>query len=353
MTAGNNGSGVPQDDDPFAYLYRQEGGEAGADQGAQGTPRTGGYGYPGPPQPGVPRTSYNHVRAVGERQYGQQQQHQQHHQQAAPGGYGYGQQQSPQQQQQHGHYTAPEALPTQTWNRVQGPPPGGVPPRQQAPGGPGHGAPAGRGGGGRGPNSKGLLIGAIAVVAVVIVAISVAMISNNTGGKKDDKAEPTKDAQPTASETVEPSNTPKATKGPAPLPTEDASAMKLEGGTTLASDVPGAKADGGKYVAGINKPGAAATWTVDVEESGQYRLYVGYGVPGEDQNLSLTVNSKRDPRAVSMKNFALAKKGDWEAGWTNTWAIVNLNKGTNTVRLSCESGNKCDVNLDRVWLTKG
>lgn len=342
MTAGNNGSGVPQDDDPFAYLYRQEGGDGGAGQGAQGT-RTGGYGYPGPQQPGVPRTSYNHVRAVGERQYG-------HHQQppAQPGGYGY--------PPHNAHYTAPEALPPQTRQRAQAQHPGGVPPRQPGPGygpPPGHGAPAGHGGGGRGPNSKGLLIGAIAVVAVVIIGISVAMISNSSGGKKEDKAEPTKDSRPTAAETVEPSEDPKPTKTPAPLPTEDAATLKLEGGTTLASDVPGAEAKGGTYVAGINKPGAAATWTVDVEKAGQYRLYVGYGVPGEDQNLTLTVNSKRDPRAVSMKNFALAKKGDWEAGWTNTWAIVNLNKGTNTVRLSCEAGNKCNVNLDRVWLTRG
>ncbi|MEU3960084.1 carbohydrate-binding protein [Streptomyces buecherae] len=354
MTAGNNGSGVPQDDDPFAYLYRQEGGDGGAGQGTQGSSRTGGYGYPGPQQPGVPRTSYNHVRAVGERQYGGQQQYGQQQQQPAPqqGGYGY--------PQHNAHYTAPEALPQQTRQRAHGaPPPGGVPPRQAGHGqgapaghGGGHGGGAGHGGGGRGPNSKGLLIGAIAVVAVVIIGISVAMISNNSGDK-DDKAEPTQNTSPTAAESVEPSQDPKPTKEPEPLPTEDASAMRLDGGTTLASDIPGAKAEGGKYVAGINKPGAGATWSVDVEKAGQYRLYVGYGVPGEDQNLSLTVNSKRDPRSVSMKNFALAKKGDWAKGWTHTWAIVNLNKGTNTVRLSCEAGNKCDVNLDQVWLARG
>ncbi|MFE6776844.1 carbohydrate-binding protein [Streptomyces sp. NPDC057702] len=344
MTAGNNGSGAPQDDDPFAYLYRQEGGEESAGQGGQGASRTGGYGYPGPQQPGVPRTSYNHVRAVGERQYGQQHAQQPYGQQQPPaqqqGGYGY-------PPQHNAHYTAPEALPQQARQRAQGAPqPGGVPPRQYAPA-PG----AGHGGGGRGPNSKGLLIGAIAVVAVVVIGISVAMISNS--GKKDDKAEPTGSATPTQAESVEPSEDPKPTKKPDPLPTEDASAMRLEGGTTLATDIPGAKAEGGNYVAGMNKPGAAATWTVDVEKAGQYRLYVGYGVPGEDQNLTVTVNSKRDSRAISMKNFALAKKGDWEKGWTHTWAIVNLNKGTNTVRLSCEAGNKCDVNLDQVWLKNG
>ena len=68
MTAGNNGASTPEDDDPFGYLY-EDGQAAGAQQ-----PRQGGYGYPAPAaQPGVPRTSYNQVRTVGERQYGQQQ----------------------------------------------------------------------------------------------------------------------------------------------------------------------------------------------------------------------------------------------------------------------------------------
>ncbi|MBI0385487.1 carbohydrate-binding protein, partial [Streptomyces albiflaviniger] len=56
MTAGNNGSGTPENDDPFAYLYRSEGdqGNEGGQSGQPGAaPRTGGYGYPGPAQPGV------------------------------------------------------------------------------------------------------------------------------------------------------------------------------------------------------------------------------------------------------------------------------------------------------------
>ncbi|WP_369696753.1 hypothetical protein [Streptomyces sp. XD-27] len=127
MTAGNNGSDTPENDDPFAYLYRQEGEPSGqAQQGPAGAaaPRTGGYGYPGPGtgtphQPGVPRTSYNHVRAVGERTYGQQvpSQHAQHGygQQGAPQGspQGYGQPgyNQPGYGQQNAHYAAPETLP--------------------------------------------------------------------------------------------------------------------------------------------------------------------------------------------------------------------------------------------------
>lgn len=74
MAAGNDGANKPENDDPFGYLY-----EDGQAAGAQ-PPGGGGYGYPGPAQaqPGVPRTSYNQVRTVGERQYGGQQYAQPH-----------------------------------------------------------------------------------------------------------------------------------------------------------------------------------------------------------------------------------------------------------------------------------
>ncbi|MEU1787429.1 carbohydrate-binding protein [Streptomyces sparsogenes] len=323
MTAGNNGSDTPENDDPFAYLYRSEGGQDGQSGQSGSAPRTGGYGYPGPHQPGVPRTSYNHVRAVGERTYGQQNQQQYQQGQQIPNQQAYGG-----QGQQNPHYAAPETLP------------GGAP-RRAAPS---------RGTGGRGPNSKGLLIGALAVVAVVVVGIGVAMITNNDD-KKDDKAEPT--ASSTAAASVEPSKTPEPSKKPSPLPTEDATGMRLEGGATPASDIPGAKAAGGKYVAGLNTPGASATWSVDVDKGGSYKLYVQYGVPGEDQGLSLNVNGKPANEPLRMKNYANAKKGDWEHGWTYTWTLVNLNPGTNTVKVSCEAGNKCDVNLDQMWLKNG
>ncbi|MET7936036.1 carbohydrate-binding protein [Streptomyces sp. NPDC005322] len=328
MTAGNNGSDTPENDDPFAYLYRSEG-----DQGGQGgqsgqpgaAPRTGGYGYPGPAQPGVPRTSYNHVRAVGERTYGQQVPNQQQNQQqyGQQGGYG----------RQNAHYAAPETLP------------GGAAPRQAAPRG-------GHGGGGRGPNNKGLLIGALSVVAVVIVGIGVAMITNgddDEGGKGDPAG-----GEPTAASSVKPSETAKPTKGPnQKLPTEDAVNMRLAGGAAPASDIKGAKAKGGMYVGGLNAPGSSATWTVDVDKGKQYKLYVGYGVPGEDQSMSLTVNGQKESRPLNMKNFAGAPQGDFEKGWTYTYSLVHLNQGTNTITVSCDAGDKCNANLDQLWLKKG
>lgn len=115
MTPGNNGASTPEDDDPFGYLY-----EDGQASGAT-PPRSGGYGYPGPSaphQPGVPRTSYNQVRTVGERQYGQVPQ-QQYGQPQAPHG------QQPQQygQQQYGQPTAQYAAPETYGGAPTGPAP--------------------------------------------------------------------------------------------------------------------------------------------------------------------------------------------------------------------------------------
>jgi hypothetical protein len=80
MTTGTSGdSGTPENDDPFAYLYRQEGGGSATDEDV--TAQQSQYG-----QPGVPRTSYNQVTRVGQTNYGQRTQ--------AGGGYGHASQQT-------------------------------------------------------------------------------------------------------------------------------------------------------------------------------------------------------------------------------------------------------------------
>ncbi|TSB21459.1 carbohydrate-binding protein [Streptomyces benahoarensis] len=293
MTAGNTGSDTPGNDDPFGYLYRSEGGEGGA--GGDGATR----------QQGVPRTSYNQVRAVGERQYGGASQ------QSGPG-------------RQNASYAAPETLPGGERARTPqaGPP---APPQR---------------------NHKGLLIGAVAVVGVVCIAIGIAML-NNSGKGADNKAQPSE----TVSASEEPEHKPTEKPSKTPLPKDDAGSLKLGGTAATSKDIPGARSAGGVYVGGMNTPGASATWTLNVEEPGAYKMWVGYGVPGKDQNLTLTVNDKRDPRPLNMGNFANAEEGAWDK-WTSTWQRVPLNKGTNTVTLSCEDGNKCDVNIDQLWLEK-
>ncbi|CAL9499756.1 carbohydrate-binding protein [Streptomyces sp. enrichment culture] len=308
MTPGNNGASTPEDDDPFGYLYAD-----GQANGAQ--PPSGGYGYP---------NSVNRVRAVGTRQYGQQ----------APAP------QAPPQQgvygQPNAHYAAPETLP------------GGAPAAHSPQ--PGHGG----GGRGRGPNTKGLLIGAIAVVAAVVIGIGVAMTvgDDDQGGDQAD-ATPT----PTQSQSSEPSPSASDDKGAEDTfesPTIDAKALRLDGGASLASDVEGAQSDGGIYVTNLNQPGSKVTWTVDgIPKDGAYTVFVSYSTAGEPQSMTLTVNGKEFGNKLNMDNFTGAEDGDFAKGWTKTFAWPTLNKGTNTISVSCNDGDKCNVLLDQLYIKEG
>ncbi|MFJ3985333.1 carbohydrate-binding protein [Streptomyces fungicidicus] len=308
MTAGNNGASTPEDDDPFGYLYAD-----GQANGAQ--PPSGGYGYP---------NSVNRVRPVGTRQYGQQA--------AAP--------QAPQQQGVYGqpsaHYAAPETLPGGA-TTAQSPQP----------------AYGGRGGGrGRGPNTKGLLIGAIAVVAAVVIGIGIAMIGDDDEGDKGNQA----DSTPTQSQdSGEPSpSASESAEEAADLPTGDAKAMRLGGTAALASDIEGAQSDGGVYVTNLNQPGSSVTWTVnDIPEDGAYTVFVRYSTTDDPQSMTLTVNGKEFGSKLNMDNFARAKDGDFSKGWTQTFAWPTLNKGSNTISVSCADGDKCNVLLDQLWLKEG
>ncbi|HWU10001.1 MAG TPA: carbohydrate-binding protein [Streptomyces sp.] len=320
MTAGNNGASKPEDDDPFGYLYAD-----GQAAGAQ-PPGQGGYGYPGPAaQPGRPRTSYNQVRAVGERQYGQ-----------VPQQSVYGQ-----QPQQYGRpnpqYAAPETYPGGAVTAQHG----------SVPGGGGRNAGPGRGG----PNTKALLIAAVAVVAVVLVGIGAALMTGDDDEGK--KAEASSSAGPAeeVEESPKPEESADPSQEPVDLPEQDAATLTLGGTASLDNTVKGAKSANGQYIS-LNEVGRSATWTVDVPESGPYTLYVTYGVPGRDAKTSLTVNDEA-PRSINMKNFARAAEGDLEKGWTTTYAYVQLEKGTNKLMLSCNEGDSCDANLDQLSLKSG
>jgi hypothetical protein len=315
MTSGNNGASTPEDDDPFGYLYAD-----GQANGAQ-PPSGGGYGYP---------NSVNRVRAVGERRYGAQQTVQQP---VPPAGPGYG--------RPNPHYQAPEAALGSV----------GVPGGPAAPGG--HRS-HGNGGRGRGPNTKGLMIGAVAVVAAVVVGITVAM----TGGDDKKNAEGG-NPSPSVSSMEQPAedgdgdggkDKPKGEFKPTKI---DAATLTggLSGGAAVDTAVPGAKGEGGAYIAGLNNPGASVTWTVNgVPEAGQYTLFTYYGVPGEDAKATLTVNGGT-PAEMGLDNYARAEKGAWDKGWTRTYNFVELNKGTNTITVSCPSG--CNANIDQFGLIKG
>ncbi|MEU0198509.1 MULTISPECIES: carbohydrate-binding protein [unclassified Streptomyces] len=313
MTPGNNGASTPEDDDPFGYLYAD-----GQANGAQ--PPSGGYGYP---------NSVNRVRAVGTRQYGQQPQH------AQPAPYG----QVPQQQGAYGrpnaHYAAPETLP------------GGAPTAQTQM----HSG-GGGGRGGRGPNTKGLLIGAIAVVAAVVIGIGVAML----GGDKD-KTESGGETGTTPTQSQESKPSPSSSddaESQVDLPKIDAKALRLGGGASLAQDVKGAQSDGGIYVGNLNQVGSSVTWTVNgIPKDGPYTVFARYSAVDEDQEMTLTVNGKPFGTKLNMGNFTHTSDGDFAKGWTKTYAWPTLNKGTNTITVSCQDGDKCNVLLDQLWLKAG
>ena len=308
MTPGNNGASTPEDDDPFGYLYAD-----GQANGAQ--PPSSGYGYP---------NSVSRVRTVGTRQYGQQ----------PPAG-------APAAQQQgaygrpSAHYAAPETFPG-----------GATTARHPAPGG------GGGGGRGRGPNTKGLLIGAIAVVAAVVIGIGVAMTTSGGDGAKADVGAST---APTVEQSARPSET--ADKGgeeEVELPKIDAKALRLDGGAATASDIQGAESGGGIYVTNLNQPGSTVTWTVNgIPEDGPYTLFTRYSTADDDQSMSLVVNGKPFGSKLNLSNFAHAKDGDFAKGWTQTFAYPALTKGTNTISLSCQAGDKCNVLLDQMWLKAG
>ncbi|GAA2426854.1 hypothetical protein [Streptomyces macrosporus] len=313
MTAGNNGSGTPDNDDPFAYLYRSEDGTGG---GAGGTATQ---------QPGVPRTSYNQVRAVGQRRYGGQQ----------------GQQPPQQPGRPNAHYAAPETVPG-----------GRAAARQGAPAGRGRAAARG------GRNHNGLLIGAIAVVAAVVIGVGAAIAFSDgddaTNPQANGSTVPTAEAGGgSAAGDGEGKDENGAEKKPGALPKEDAASLRPEGGAVVAKEIQGSRARSGAYVAGLDKPGASVSWVFDVPEAGKYTLFVGYGVPGKDADSTLTVNGKPHGQPLNMRNFAGAGEGEWDKGWTRTFAWVELNKGTNTVKVSCEQGNQCGFVLDQVWLKEG
>ncbi|WP_316774154.1 carbohydrate-binding protein [Streptomyces sasae] len=312
MTPGDNGASTPEDDDPFGYLYAD-----GQARGAQPPSGSGGYGYP---------NAVSRVRPVGERTYGGQQQAPQPQYgggqtipQQQPGGYG---------QPPNAAYQAPETFP------------GGAPTSRVAPQNPGRG---------RGPNTKGLLIGAIAVVAAVVIGISVAMMNGNGD---DNKASNGASASPTTSQSASasPSST-SSVSAAGDIAPVDAKSFHLDGGASTASDVKGAKAQGGIYVTNFSQTGAGVTWTVNgIPSDGLYTVYAHYSAV-QDESMTLSINGKTFGSKFPLNNYT--GQSDPTKAWTTSYTYPTLTKGTNVISLSCQSGDSCDVLLDQMWLRQG
>ncbi|MFJ9560122.1 carbohydrate-binding protein [Streptomyces fuscichromogenes] len=305
MTPGDNGASTPEDDDPFGYLYAD-----GQARGAQPPSGSGGYGYP---------NSVSRVRSVGERTYGGPPQ--------APQTQQYGGQTIP-QQQPNAAYQAPETFP------------GGAPTGHQAPQNPGRG---------RGPNTKGLLIGAVAVVAAVVIGISVAMLNGNGD---DNKASSDVSTSPTQSQSASPSPASSSSvSASGDIDPVDAKAFRLDGGASLASDVKGARAEGGIYVTNLNQTGAGVTWTVNgIPSDGLYTVFAHYSAV-TDSTMTLKINGKEFGSKFPLDNYT--HQSDPAKAWTTSYTYPTLTKGTNTISLSCQSGDSCDILLDQLWVKQG
>lgn len=311
MTAENNGPDgpPPEGDDPFAYLYRQEG-EGGASA----------------PERQAPRRSFDQVRPVGQRSYGGrpgQTPYQEGH------GDAYGPQ-SP-----SAHYAAPETVPGGRDAVRQGPP-------QQSPAQHGRGGGHGAGhGGGQGRSRNGLLIGSIAVVAAVVLGICAAVFLPG-----DD------DADSGGQAGGDPGNSAgSGQKNPGPKPVHKgqqvgqraAAKLQLAGGAAPTKDIPGGKGQGGTYVGSLDQPGASATWNVtDVPKAGMYTFHIDYTATGDGAGARLTVNGKPQTRPMDLRK-----------DWTDSYSFFPLKKGRNTIQVSCKDPAKCDVFLKRVRLEYG
>lgn len=297
MSAGNTGQGTPDGgDDPFAYLYRPEAGQA-------------------PPPAGPRQPSYNQVRPVGERTFGGQQ--------------GYRQQHSP-----DARYAAPE---TQPGGYGGGTPP---PDRRRTD---------------QDNRRNGLLIGAIAVVMAVVIGVGAAILfsgddQNDNAGGDEPTAETSDDPEgedegAAGGDEEEPPEEPEADE----LPTADITQLPLTSGAALEATVQNSRDPSGSYIALLNRQGAGITWTFDFQgEPGMYRLYTGYSTISDGQTLSFSVNGTPREDPVNLKDYSGSDSLD--TGWARTYNLVELVEGENTVQYSCT--DSCDVVIDGLYVTE-
>jgi hypothetical protein len=308
MTAEDNG--VPEDDDPFAYLYRGQEGE---------DPRTAA------PQPGVPRTSYQQATQVGRTQYGPPRAQQPAGQPSAPPY----QQQSYQQPQQQ--YQVPQQQAPQTSQ----PPVGG-----------------GRSKSRSGGSNRGVTYGAIGVAVAVVIGIGVA-VADSGGTVKPSVASPgASQVASTGSGSASASSSATAT---AVLPgATNVSGMTLGGGAVVQSNHTGSASSDGKFVP-LTASGMSVTWSnVMVPKAGSYYFWVHYANAGSTSadNFQLTVNGKALPNTINLTNWD--NINDWNKAWQRSYSEgVALNAGSNTIELSYGSGSNAGVNVDQFAVTAG
>ena len=306
MTAEDNG--VPEDDDPFAYLYRgQEGDDAR--NVAQ--------------QPGVPRTSYQQATQVGRVQYGQPR--------PQPGG-------QPQAPQYPGQ-------PQPQYPGQQPPPQSAAPQSSQLP-------PSG-GGGGRsrsrsGGSNRAVTYGAIGVALAVVVGIGVAVLDSGGAPKPSPTAA---GSGQTASTAPSGASTSPSASATAPSGATNVSGMTLGGGAVVTNNHTGGVSTDGKFVP-LTASGMSVTWNnVTVPTAGSYTFWVHYANAGSAKAdpFTLTVNGKALPQTINLKNWAGSTS--WDQAWQRSYSPVTLNAGSNTIEVSYGGGSNAGINVDQLAVT--
>lgn len=128
-----------------------------------------------------------------------------------------------------------------------------------------------------------------------------------------------------------------------------AETANLAGDATVAEDQAGYTGSG--FVSGFEEAGAAASFTVNVSEAGEYLATARYAStlrPGEQntpRTLSLYANDARIGR-TEFPNLA-----NWDM-WDFKTESVQLNAGDNTITYQVDAGDSGDVHLDAIMVAK-
>ncbi|GGR06365.1 hypothetical protein [Kitasatospora griseola] len=302
-TAGSNG-GAPDgadEDDPFAYLYRPAEGEQ--------------------PAPERPRTGYSRPMEVGRATYGERPVHPQA---PPPGGPGH-------PPAAPGQETT--ALPQQSRYAERSRPR------------PGEDRPAGRG--------KAAVIGAVAVVAAIAIGAGVALSTGDPDGGKNNQAatnthSPTAPAGPGSAAPSSAAPSPSTLSGGTDI--ADAAGLKLGGGSVAASQVPGAKGAGGKYVDGLGTVGASVSWDVDMPAAGSFQIWLRFNNSGPNATATVSVDGKPTYTPIKLNNYSpgLAPESSWYSSWVSGTVAQ---PGHHTISVACQADNQCGFLLDQIAVT--
>lgn len=195
----------------------------------------------------------------------------------------------------------------------------------------------------------------MAVVAAVSIGIGVAM-ANGSGDEDTAGTSPSasagagNDGNGSSSASGKPSESASASASTG-LGTVDAATQSLTGGAAKSTEHGKALAAGGVYVDHMTTAGATVTWTVDIAKADSYTLYLRYANAEKDAaSLTTVVNGQAMSFKMDLKNYG--KEGNWDS-WFKSYQTVSLKKGSNTIALTCGTGDACHVNLDQLALVTG